>query len=85
MRASKSGWSTGGGDILTIKDDAGIYRQLVTEYGLLTILNFETQFAINKTAAGRKLQNSAQLCECLMASLSTGTAEIAMAESHMWT
>ena len=34
VRTSKSGWSTGGGDILTIKDDAGIDRQLVTEYGL---------------------------------------------------
>ena len=85
MRAAKSGWATGGGDILTIPDDAGTDRQLVTEYGLLTIANIENQFAINKNAAGRKLQHSAQLCECLMASLSTGTAEIAMAESHLWT
>ena len=51
LRASKSGWSTGGGNILTIKDSAGIDRQLITEYGLLTITNIENQFAVNKTAA----------------------------------
>ena len=57
LRASKSDWSTGAGDILTIKADAGIDRQLVTGYGIITILNIETQFAVNKTAAGMTLQN----------------------------
>ena len=75
MRAAKSGWATTGGDILTIPDDSGTNRQLIKEYGLLTIANIEAQFALHKGKAGRQLQNSAQLCECLMASLSPGTAE----------
>ena len=45
MRAAKSGWETGTGDILTIKDDLGTDRNLVTEYGLLKVTNIETHFA----------------------------------------
>lgn len=85
MRAAKSGWATPGGNILTIPDDAGTNRQLIKEYGLLSIANIEAQFAIHKGHTGRQLQNSAQLCECLMALLSPGTAEIAMSESHLFT
>ena len=55
LRASKSGCSTVGGDILTTKDDAGVDRQLITEYGLLTIANIDNQCAVNKTAAAHFL------------------------------
>jgi hypothetical protein len=85
MRAAKSGWSTPGGDILTIQDSSGVNRQLIKEYGLLTIADIEAHFAQHKSKAGRQLQNSAQLCECLFASLAPDTAEIAMSESHLFT
>ena len=84
MRTAKSGWATGTGDILTIKDNVGTDMNLVTKYGLLTVTNIDTHFSTCKTAAGRQLQNSAQLTECLLASISAKTAQIVMAESHLW-
>ena len=65
MRAAKSGWSTGAGNILTIKDDAGVDRNLLTEYGRLTTGNIDAHFDIYKAQAGRQLQNAAQMSECL--------------------
>ena len=70
----------GAGNILTIKDDAGVDRNILTEYGRLTTGNIDTHFAIYKTQAGRQLQNSAQMSECLMASICPKTAEIVLAE-----
>ena len=45
MWAAKSDWSIGAGDILTIKDNGGTKMNLLTEYGLITVANINTQFA----------------------------------------
>jgi hypothetical protein len=63
MRAAKSVWSSGAGDILSIEDDGGTERNLLTKYGLLTVANINTHFATYKMTSGRQLQNSAQLTE----------------------
>ena len=78
-RTAKSGWSTGSGNILTIKKDIGVSRDLLTEYGRLFIGNIDAHFAIYKSQAGRQLQNSAQMSEFLLASICPKTAEIVLA------
>ena len=83
-RAVKSGWSTGTGDILSILDDAGDPRVFLTKYDHLTIGNIHAHFTIYKAHEGRQLHNSAQLAECLLASIVPKTAEIVLAESHLW-
>ena len=59
MRADKSGWSVGGGDILTIEDDISVNRNLITEYRRLTVGNIDAFFAIYKSKAGHQIQISA--------------------------
>ena len=36
-RAEEMGWSTGQGDVLPVKGSKGIDRNLITEYGQLTV------------------------------------------------
>ena len=83
MRAEKSGWTSGAGNIMFIEDNKGTPRDLLTEYGLLTINNIDTHFTTYKQKAGHQLQNSAQLTECLLTSICPKMAQIVMAESHL--
>ena len=84
MRAEKSVWTVGAGDILTIPDDTTVDRNLFTEYGRLTIGNIDTAFSIYKAKSGRQMQKSAQLDECLLTSICPKTAEIILAEQNLW-
>ena len=84
MRAYKSDWSVGSGNILTIPDDSSVDRNLLTDYRCLAVDNIDAHFAIYKAQAGLQLHNSAHMAECLLASIYPETYEIVLVDQHLW-
>ena len=64
------GWSTGLGDILTVKDSKGIDRTLIMKYGQLTLSDIErsvTCFYLQPTRAAKNSETFARFFIDLLA------------------
>ena len=65
-RALNSNWT----DICTIADDNGIDRNLFTEHGRITLANIRISAAVYMGQPARDAQNSCQMYNCIINSLS---------------
>jgi hypothetical protein len=83
-RANKSGWYTGAGNILTIPDAGGTNRDLITEYGRLSMADINTHVATYIDGNTRCTQNAAQMLTCIKESLSDAGKLKILAESEKW-
>ena len=66
QRADAFGWAS----ILTVPDDHNVGRNLITEYGRVTMANVVAHAATHVHSQTRDAQNSAQLFTCIYDSLS---------------
>jgi hypothetical protein len=69
-RANKSGWYAGEGNILNIPDSTTTNRDIIKEYGRLTIADITAHVTTYINGNSRRTQNSAQMLSCIKESLS---------------
>jgi hypothetical protein len=92
-RANMAGWDSGQGDILTIPDANGNDRNLITEYGRLTMEEITTHVRTyvlpaqgqQAPPANRRAQNDYQLFLCLSTSLTEAGHIKLLAERDRYT
>jgi hypothetical protein len=83
-RANKSGWYSGEGNILTIKDSAENNRDLIKEYGRLSMNEIKTQVLTYIDGSNRRVQNSTQMLLCIKESLSDAGKLKIPSEADQW-
>jgi hypothetical protein len=85
-RANKSGWYAGEGNILSIPDSLTppINRDLIREYGRLTIAEITDHVTNYINGNSRRTQNSAQMLSCIKESLSDAGKLKILSESDKW-
>ena len=71
-KAENAGWNSGTGDIPTIPDANGDYRNVITEYGCVTEAHIRTSAITDIGNQTRQAQNNAIIVECLQASITEG-------------
>jgi hypothetical protein len=84
-RANKSGWYAGQGNILNIPDATATNRDIIKEYGRLTIAEITTHVQTYIEGDSRRTQNSAQMLSCIKESLSDAGKLKILSESAKWT
>jgi hypothetical protein len=86
-RANKSGWYAGDGNILSIPDSSTppTNRDIIKEYGQLTVENIRTHVETYINTNSRRTQNSAQMLSCIKESLSDAGKLKILSESDKWT
>jgi hypothetical protein len=86
-RANKSGWYAGDGNILSIPDSSTppTNRDIIKEYGRLTVENIRTHVETYINANSLRTQNSAQMLSCIKESLSDAGKLKILSESDKWT
>ena len=72
-RAFEAGWQTGAGDILTIPDAAGVSKDLLSEFGQLTMTDINAHCNTYHDTTSRKAQNSVQMKMALYKTLGPTT------------
>lgn len=83
-RANKSGWYTGAGDILNIPDASGTNRNLITEYGRLSMDKIKEHALTYINGETRRVQNSTQMLLCIKESLTEAGKLKILSESSQW-
>ena len=68
-RVKQSGWMEAGANIIMIQDSGGTPRNLITEYGRLTVEDIEANMQNFIGQQTRQAQNSVQLFQCLTNSM----------------
>jgi hypothetical protein len=83
-RANKSGWYAGEGNILNIPDSTTTNRDIIKEYGRLTIADITAHVTTYINGNSRRTQNSAQMLSCIKESLSDAGKLKILSESDKW-
>jgi hypothetical protein len=83
-RANKSGWYAGEGNILNIPDTTTTNRDIIKEYGRLTIADITAHVTTYINGNSRRTQNSAQMLSCIKESLSDAGKLKILSESDKW-
>ena len=60
-RGFEAGWGTGAGEILFIPDAVGVSKDLISEFGQLTIADIKAHCNTYHGRDSRKAQNSVQM------------------------
>ena len=84
-RAKSSGWSEAGGNIITIPDSNGTNHDLITNYGELTVTDVRNHAITYMGNQVRAAQNSQQMYECIMNSLTEAGKNKILNESSEYT
>ena len=79
-RANKSGWTNQIADIINIPDDGNVSRNLLTEYGRLTINNIKTYGSNYINTQSRQAQNDMQMYHCIKNSLTDAAEKSILSE-----
>ena len=84
-RAEKSGWLAPGGNVLDIPDDDNVPRNLITEYGRLTMENVDDHVQTFFGNQSRQAQNDIQVFHCLSSSLTQEATDKMVDETDEYT
>ena len=68
-RAAKAGWDTGLGNIMTVQNDKGEDKNIITQFGCLTTKNLKDEAGNYAKANTRAAQNNHMMVECIMSSI----------------
>jgi len=85
QRATEAGWHSGTGNILTIPDSNGIQRNLITNYGQLTLQDVQNHVDSYIQLQTRKAQNAVQMFKCISSSLTEDARLKIVAETDVYT
>ena len=66
-RAAKAGWDTGLGNIMTVQNDKGEDKNIITQFGCLTTKNLKDEAGNYAKANTRAAQNNHMMIECMLA------------------
>jgi len=84
-RAEKAGWLAPGGNILDIPDDGGTNRNLITEYGRLSMDNIDDHVQTFFGGHNRQAQNDIQIYHCISNSLTPDGQDKIVDETEEYT
>ena len=69
QHATEAGWHAGDGNILSIPDSNGTIRNLITNYGQLTLENVQAHVDMYIQQQNHHAQNSVQMFKCISSSI----------------
>jgi len=84
--ATAMGWDRGQGNIISIPDSKTppVLRNLIDEYGMLTLEEIKAHVETYRNLNNRQAQNAAHMCTFLLDSLDTHTREAMTSSSKEW-